>query len=300
MISISKEILLNLLSTKNLKKISINDLPLYSSWPSRLLGLETFTPLTKSRESNIREYDLEKWKTLKAKFESQNWQSFSEFRDAMYGNSIQPISTPIQNYLMPLDEFIALQAEWLSKTVEQCLPAPAVFELGSGYGAMLIDLATRLTSKNLKFFGADLSENGISLLNQLSRKFNTPIGAFTYEVGGKNSKQLSEFLPKGSVIYTSFCLSCVPNLNVDMLDDLFMAQPKCFILYEPLYPDDSEKSFHALMRKKYIQQNGYNKNLLDVLQKAGEKYSYKVATSDEPILGGNYFFPGSLIILSKI
>ena len=46
------------------RSASLNELPLYSRWPARLLGLEPFERKIKNETELNREYELEQWNPL--------------------------------------------------------------------------------------------------------------------------------------------------------------------------------------------------------------------------------------------
>ncbi|MDA0991672.1 MAG: hypothetical protein O3A51_13095, partial [Verrucomicrobia bacterium] len=44
-----------------MQEMTINDLPRFSKWPARLLGIEPWAQRTKSRDEIDREYETESW-----------------------------------------------------------------------------------------------------------------------------------------------------------------------------------------------------------------------------------------------
>ncbi len=263
-------------------KFSINDLPLYNPWVKKLLGLEGFSPKIKNEEELEREYENEKWGVLLKNIEERGIPSSIENVDsiAFDGNS--------ETFSYYKDEFIKSTYGDLHKkyidivfaAVSPYLPAPAIVELGSGYGTIIMNLAKYLEKDQL-LIAAEFAPSGVKIIRKIAdfENFNLKAGSCNFydlNIGDLN-------IPDGSIIFTSFATTCVPELPNSFLDALLATNPKLVIHFEALYEHCGDDLF-GLLRKKYIMANDYNKNLLTLVE---NHPNITITEHTLPIIGTN-------------
>ena len=89
---------LNSISVNDFRLIDLNDLPKFSPWPSRLLGLSSFKQVLRSNDYSLREYE----KKFSDILQSYNNQKFTSLFEALgfINTKLQP------SYLFIFDEKI--------------------------------------------------------------------------------------------------------------------------------------------------------------------------------------------------
>ena len=111
----------------------------------------------------------------------------------------------------------------------------------------------------IKVSGGEYTANGVKSAKLLAESSNVN-GDFTlFDYNDPNSL---DFIQAGALVYTSHSIEQIPELRSEFLDELIRKQPKYVIHFEPCYRDQDSKRLIGLMRRKYIEVNDYNRNLL--------------------------------------
>ncbi|NDB36684.1 MAG: class I SAM-dependent methyltransferase, partial [Flavobacteriia bacterium] len=148
------------------EEISVDELPLHSPWPQRILGLEEFQRKPRNSEENHREYETEKWKNALDEYLSHAERpDFTQFiRNELSKEKNHPVYWQKKLLIMRPEDSFGLQVELIAQAVEKYLPAPALVELGAGTGRVLFSLAKKFQSNAGRLIGAEFSENGRKLI----------------------------------------------------------------------------------------------------------------------------------------
>ncbi|HJQ55507.1 MAG TPA: hypothetical protein VJ890_01285, partial [Vineibacter sp.] len=125
--------------------IDINDLPQWSDWPARLLGLTSFTPPVRTPAKIEEEYGQIKYATcLKAWQESGETLDATQLRLHHYAQdpaALRPAVYKGKILAVPATQIVAwydaLLAEWMAGAIGK---ARTVVELGTGFGHILWSL----------------------------------------------------------------------------------------------------------------------------------------------------------------
>jgi len=275
----------------------LSELPKYSSWPKRLLGLEEFKQRLKNKQEVLREYEKEKWGELLKLFKKKDWSSFSEFRDSVNGgHSLLPRSWKDRLFLLGESDFNHLQADILADILTHFLPSGNIVELGCGFGGMLLDVAGRRQLKQVQFIGGDIAPSGVELVNLMAKKFDLKVQAHAFDFENFNKS----LIPADAIILTSFSLSCFDRSMEKNIEDFMSARPKVVIHLEPVNCQANKDDLLSLMRKRYLEVNGYNGDLGIVLKGLEKIGSIKILAQQEHFLGANPFIPVSLIIWKPV
>jgi len=278
------------------KEVNFADLPKFSPWPRRVLGLEEFAKRIKIREEALREYDREKWAQALEKFHNQSWDSFRKFRDSVLGAgySLKPVFWKKKLFMLNSNNFSDLFGDLVADLLKRFLPVDTIVELGAGFGSVLLDLAARKELSGPRFIGGDLSENGIKLMNALAKRFSINVTSGFFDFTARYPGEIK--FPQDSLIYTSFGLCCLPHIEEVFIQRLIEAKPKFVLHIEPVYPDLEGASLLDLMVRKYIEINDYNRNLLQLLKEEERKGEIQICALEKQIIGENPLFPASVII----
>ena len=76
-------------------------------------------------------------------------------------------------------------------------------------------------------------------------------------------------MPKDAVVYTSHSIEQIPTLDDSFVHGLIRRAPRLVVHFEPCYDDQDDKTLIGLMRRRYIELNDYNRNLLGLLRSVG-------------------------------
>ena len=164
-----------------------------------------------------------------------------------------------------------------------------IVELGAGYGSKIINLKKDYFSAH-NAYALDFSKNSLNILKFFKKKIKINVGYcdfYSYKINKK-------FIPKNSIIFTSYALHYIPNHKEKIIDFFIDLDPRIVIFFEPLYENYTGAKYFSYCRK-YIKQNNYNKNLLELLQKYQKKRKIKIVRIEKNIFGVNPLLPYSVV-----
>ena len=141
---------------------SINDLPRFSPWPARLLGLSNWETKYKNHESITREFECEKWgRLLQKALETQGNISLCEIDELFLEGFAREVlcSNCDEFQLMTVAEAHESHLEIVSEAISKYSPTSSIVELGAGYGSVILALA-----RMKKFDGVDFMLANIQLV----------------------------------------------------------------------------------------------------------------------------------------
>ena len=149
-----------------MKEVSLGDLPRWSRWPTRLLGLTPCNQTARTVEKVDKEYEQGKYAHLLARYEQEpkklNADDIENINYNLPADEPTCFSRGDKLYEVPLaharEQYYALIRDYLRPYAETC---PTVVELGSGYGYNLWMLKKHVPFAN--FWGADYSANAVRL-----------------------------------------------------------------------------------------------------------------------------------------
>jgi len=273
-----------------MKKISLDRLSLYSPWPARFLGSESFETEARTVHKIMREYDTDKYgqwllgaKKGNLTSESVDWLvrgknpeeavCFSR-HDELFEASAQE-AFDFQNEL-----FVSA----MRSMMETC---DTVIELGAGYGYRLAVLKQSFPDHT--YIGGEISPKGIELGALLHNNISiTPFNFYDEEWG-----IFDELKDKKCLVFTYHSVEMIPDaiLFIDRLKK-YKDVVKHIALFEPLYEFNSSDSKLNLLRKKYIEANDYCTNIYSSIKNAE---GLEVHTLEYDMFGANPLFPESFV-----
>jgi hypothetical protein len=283
---------------KSSKEYTIDDLPRFSPWPTRLLGIESWNQKHKTREEIIREYEHEKWGPLLTRVQK-------EINDITMQKVEKWLVYDTPDILCSIGEKIELLSAYdahqryiklIEKTLNQYLPAAAIVELGCGYGSIIIELAKKYNNSSMSFFAAEYTKSGKELTNILANAENVSISLGACDFSLPDIATL--VIPENAIIITSYATSCVPRLQDTFVDGISKFNPKVIIHFEPCYEHCDKNSLIGLMRQRYIEVNDYNTNLVTLLYSHQQKRTIKIIDQIPTVFGKNPLFAASVLAWS--
>ena len=281
--------------TDNFKKINIDNLPEFSPWPARLLGISEWNDRIRNEELVKNEYG-QKWGKLSAEFSSNKFPSLRHTLEHLFISHFQPeilfhIEEEIyntKNSVLLWDYFYAKIHAVLNQYLDK---TDTLVELGSGWGRnLLYALDQGWCSKAL---GGEYTKEGQQLCNQIGKNFNLPIKSLPFDYYNPSSDFLKQL--EGTVVFTHNSIEQIGIMPEETILALIASKPKAVIHAEPIYEYRDKKTMLHFMWKRYTEVNDYNKNLLTILRKLEIQGKLRITNEQVHAFGLNAFNPGSFI-----
>lgn len=276
-------------------RYTLNDLPQFSKWPARLLGLEPWERKKKNAQELIREYEHEKWGPLLKRIEEAG-------RDVRVREVDEWVFEEVAESLCFLGDRLHLLSElaahdWYLNLVEQTLrrflPATALVELGAGYGSVALSLKQREAFLNLPLIAGEYTPSGVALIQKLAAAQGCDVVAGHCDFTQDNVTDLE--IPAAALIFTSFATPCVPQIPMSFVHSLASRRPKVVIHFEPCYEHCDRRTLLGLMQQRYLEVNDYNTNLSTLLHEAENQGLVRILEEKPAIGGSNPLLVASLI-----
>ena len=275
--------------------ISLDEIAEYSAWPSRLLSLDPFPIRYKSAAEVTREFGDEKWGRLFGAFKERSFFSLEDIEAAE-----QDLDQEILCYEKSLGFYLnrVKQAQIQQmKIYESVLSRYAdssngLVELGAGYGSKIIRLSNLAVMKDLPLVAAEYTQSGCDLIKLLAQRTgkNIKVGRCDF-----NELEVSGIeIPENSIIFTSYSVHYVPELKEKFVDFLNKFKPRVVVHFEPCYEYFDPSSLHGLMCKRYMDLNGYTRNIASTIVDGCDRIRTPVKVQKN-VFGSNPFLPFSVI-----
>jgi hypothetical protein len=277
------------------QEYTIDDLPQFSPWPARLLGAARWDPRLTTPEEVTREFDQEKWGPLLARARAApspptledvvDW----ELQDAP--PSLRSVGGGLK--LMGGKEALSHFRDVVAQTVARYLPSSAVVELGCGYGAIILDLARRPAFRGLPFLAAEYTASGVELTRLLAAA--QPVALSVAKCDFRSAEMTELSMPVGSVVFTSFATMYIPELSVDFVAALARRRPQAVVHFEPCYEHCDQTKLLGMMRRRYVEVNDYNRNLVSLLHGQERAGAIRILEEQPALCGPNPLLPASVL-----
>jgi hypothetical protein len=280
--------------SKLLKEISINDLPNWSQWPARLLGVETFKAVERNLAKIQSEYSEDKWqKCLDAYTKSGGTMDAQDLRRLYYDLSSDKLRASVQHGRLigaTNNDIMTRYDNILTTAMASALKtASTVVELGSSFGHIMWML--RQSFPGLAYRGGDFADSAVALAAKLYAK--TPdISVEKFDFYAP-SYELIEKAKDPVVVITSQALEQVPQ-SAAIVETLSKYRDKIARVFhlEPAYALYDDGTLLGLMRRRYIEINDYNRDLVSTLK---EREDVEILQLEPNIVGWNPFNSLALI-----
>jgi hypothetical protein len=280
--------------------LTLDDMPKHSVWPARLLGLEPWEPRRKSVDEVVREYEGEKWGPLLQKVrEIGRPVSCAEVDEWSVGSLPAMFCSAGDTFeLLPPMTALDRHVDMAESAIRPYLPASALVELGAGYGSVILALARRAPLSGTPMMAGEFTDSGTALIATLAAAQGSAVAAGRCDF---RSPQITPMaIPPGAVIFTSHAVPYVPWLEMTFVDALSSFRPKAVIHLEPCYEHCDPRTLLGLMRRRYIEVNGYNRNLATLLHIAEDAGTINILEERPALFGTNALLPASLLVWSPV
>lgn len=274
-----------------IQKIGIEQLPRYSPWVARLLGLEPFVKPVRNFDKTDKEYNKGKYTELLSYFLGKKDISVHEVksREIFFGKPVICISREAQLYLTSPEEYLSLEREILVKILAEPISAAAtILELGCGYGYNLATLQEAYPGR--VWIGGECSQNAIKLANHLFSDNKTlSVLPFNWYDG---SWPIFENVAGKALVITRHAVEQLPSVK-DTLPNFRRYKEKisAIVHLEPVYELADKDTTLGLLRRAYTMMNDYCTDLLTNIRETGGN----ILNTRYDLIGGNPLNPTSMV-----
>jgi hypothetical protein len=279
-----------------MKISSLDQLPKFSRWPTRLLGLEPWEQKIKTPEEIEREFGREKWGALLERFQENPQARLEDVDRWAAGDSAEMTLASVDEHIVEMtpdeshDAYVAFIADALEPHLSG---ASSLVELGCGYGSVILGLARKAAFQDLSYFAADYTSTGPELAGLIARNESVELTTGRVDLG--NGTVTGMKVPQGSVIFTAYAAQYLDPIEDSFMNGLIALEPKVVIHVEPVYEHCDPATLLGLLRQRYIQANGYNRNLSTILHDHEARGSLEIIRDTPPGFGPNPLLAASVI-----
>jgi SAM-dependent methyltransferase len=275
---------------------TVNDLPRFSPWPARLLGLVPWDQRVRSRADVHREFEREKWGSLRARIEGTTERvTIDTVEEWVMGDVPDGLcSHKGRLELVPARAARARYLRLIEELVARHLPAPAIAELGCGFGSVILRLARRFGEKGLRWLAGDLSPSAVEIVRRLAAASGHPVEAGLFDFSSIAATELD--IPPGSLLLTSYAMHYLPAIPKEYIEILAAYRPRAVIHLEPCIEHCDPDTLLGLLRRRYIEVNDYNTNLVTLLRAMEQAGQVEVLEETPDVFGQNPLLPASVVI----
>lgn len=270
------------------RRIEIDDLPRWSDWPARLLGLAAFEVPRRDQAKIDDEYGKVKWQacldawkrsggTLDADQlrEKHYLLDPAELRPGVYKGEL--VAAPAAQIMRWYDELLY---EWMAGAVADCR---TIVELGCGFGHVLWSLRRRFPGKAYR--GGEFTASAVELADGL---YAAHPDISVERVDFYDSRYaVIEKADGPVVVLTSQAQEQIPDSR-STLDTLARYKDKISAVFhiEPAYDLQPTDTLLGQMRRRYLEINDYNRNLFGEIQRRPD---IVVRRMERDVIGWNPF-----------
>lgn len=275
-----------------MKAFSLDNLPKYSPWPERLLGLTPFVREPRTEDSLMREYESEKYPHIANYVSSYPEVSWDELRRQELGlveKNELIVSRKGELFLGTLEEVEKKRLElFLQSVLPHIRSGDTVLDLGGGYGYNLQKIIEKV--EQIVPINAEFSPTARELCDRLSQG---TINTVPFNLFNEDWSTLAQVHGERICIISSHAIEMMPSA-LPMIERLAPLKERItsVIHFEPVYVQQSPETLLNLLRRQYIDVNQYNTNLHMALTSISDvildEYVYD-------LFGLNPLFPESLL-----
>ena len=275
-------------------KVDLNDLPQWSQWPSRLLGLDEWAIASRTLDKIEQEYEQDKYAKC-LEFCNRSDKDLTPEDVKQFEFQLAPdqkICASVDNELYSLElkkaraKHYQLIANSIRKEAGHC---DSIIELGAGYGYNLWMLKQHFMTKT--FGGGEYSANAVKVAARLYPP-DLNIRVWHLNFYDPSTYTFLELLPAPFLVFTSHAVEQMPRSGM-IFDTLFQYREKIHSVFhfEPLY-ELHDRTLLGLMRQRYAEINDYNRDLLSELK---HRSYVQIADIQRDVFGINPLNPTSIV-----
>jgi hypothetical protein len=275
--------------------IELDELPRYSGWVAYLLGLKSLSrPFDKSPENIAREYGQDKWGILLQNLRLVDNPTIEDADRLYVGERYIPFYTEGKLYIADITDVDAAYFHLIKNELQPLIQQSGhIVELGAGYGAIILKLATLPGFDTLSYTAGEFTDTGVACMNYLASEVRGRFEAGFCDLMDLNLEGYA--IPEHAIFMTSWAMACIKGFPKTTLNEIIRYKPKAVIHFEPIYEHWSEDALLHMLWKKYCRMNDYNRSLLSALKEYETEGIIQIAEERKNIFGSNPLAPVSIV-----
>ncbi len=284
------------MTTQELPEFTLNDLPRFSPWPARLLGLAEWEPRQKTPIEVAREFERDKWGVLLERYRATGGSATIETVEGWMLEDAAPNLCSIGERLELLAPQQALDRHYavIAETLHSLLPATAIAELGAGCGSAVLRLALDPRFRAVPLQAAEYTQSGAELMNRLAMAAGVDLQVGRCDLRGATLTDLS--IPEHSIVFTCMAAHYIPYLEERFVSVLTRLKPRAVVHFEPCAEHCDTRTLIGALRRRYIDLNDYNQNLVSLLRQHAAIGKIRLLKELPAVIGVNPLLPISVLI----
>jgi hypothetical protein len=158
---------------------------------------------------------------------------------------------------------------------------------------VLLNLAQRPEFAHSRFFAGEYTANGVELIRLLAQAEGIEVKCGHCDFA---NVPLCDFqFPEGALVFTSYATPYVRQLQPSFISQLLAHRPKAVIHFEPCFEHCDPGTLAGLMRRRYIEVNGYNVNLVSLLRQQERAGQIQIIEERPAVMGINPLLAVSVV-----
>ena len=278
------------------KDFTVDDLPRFSPWPARLLGLVEWQPRRKTAVEVTREFDRDKWGALLERYRAAGGNATLDVVEDWWLHDEPDSLCSIEDRfeLLPAKEALARHVELVARTLARELPATSVVELGAGYGSVILKLATDPRFRGVSLAAAEYTNSGLELIKHIAAAQGVTLQGGKCDLTASPLTDLS--IPPGAIVFTCMAAHYAAKIGDGFVAGFKQLRPKAVVHFEPCYEHCDTSTLIGSLRRRYIEVNDYNRNLVSLLHARAAAGEIRILRESPAVIGVNPLLPISVIV----
>ena len=146
-------------------KITLNDLPKYSEWISKIVGLSPVKKYQKTPENVKKEFNQEKWGAYLLEYIKNSDWTLRDLDDYILRNEMTIFFRRNEfEYINSLEAQKRLVEKYKNILSKYILDATALVEMGAGYGSIFFKLIKDSIFQNMDYYASEYTKSGYELM----------------------------------------------------------------------------------------------------------------------------------------
>jgi hypothetical protein len=284
------------MTTEEQYEFTVEDLPRFSPWPARLLGLAEWEQRKKTSTEVTREFDHEKWGSLLDRYRAAGGKAPIDVVEAWMLESIAPsLCTIGQRFeLLTASHALHRHYEVVAQALHALLPANSIVDLGAGFGSAIMRLAADPRFQGPSMYAAEFTNSGVELMKQLADSAGINLRVGHCDLSGESLTDL--LVPEGSIVFTCMSACYVPRIEDKFVNAFCEFRPKAVAHFEPCYEHCDPQTLTGALRRRYIELNDYNRNLVSLLHQHAAAGAIRILKEEPAVIGVNPLLPISILV----
>ncbi len=280
---------------KNAREVNLNDLPKYSPWPERILGLSEWKREERTSEDIEREYEKETYLPfVKMLSENTNIKTSHDLCAEFYKGRENGNICVIEDRFKQLswEEAFLVENAIIANCLKQHLPAPAIVDLGAGPGSTVLALASMPEFANIQMYALEKMQSARKVIKILAERNNINLNVGECDLS--SDRLTTENIPEGSILFINIVISVITRSTQKIIETILQYKPKIVFHFEPFYGCNDLKTLYGQFCAKYMEINKYNMIFDSELKELDGKI-LDIVYEKKNYFGNNPFFPKSII-----